>query len=293
MGGGAGSVYCSPWNWSSERDNFWKSTRRDRVRVFAKFEIPRRVRGSSLNQEKKARRCRGLALDPCLDSSISRSSNSLALQSFSIKMIKVICWHNHLVCKKAKSCIRSKVYLNCWCVDQRTTLFLVDKGHSAQLWDQDLPSIRVTSSAVFKFVRMHRNFWMIVLGLFEEILIFGRKHVDIAIIFCNFFYLSHFKLKITFVWVFHMSKFLTKLVLKNFKNRFKIHLITDFWHIPIPCFPCTFKIWDDSSKKFFIMLLLQVPTDPCRSYPPLNWQIWRTFQSFKIVKRSSVEGIMR
>ncbi len=30
-----------------------------------------------MNHKKKARRCRGLALDPCLDSSIPRSSNSL------------------------------------------------------------------------------------------------------------------------------------------------------------------------------------------------------------------------
>jgi hypothetical protein len=47
-----------------------------RVRVFAKFEIPRRVRGPSWKQKKKARRGRGLALSPCLDSSIPRFSNS-------------------------------------------------------------------------------------------------------------------------------------------------------------------------------------------------------------------------
>ncbi len=77
------------------------------------------------------------------------------------------------------------------------------------LWVE--PSIRVTSSAVFKFVRVHRNFWMVLLGLFDKILIFWRKHVDIAIIFCIFFHSSHFRLKITFVWVFHMSKLLTNL----------------------------------------------------------------------------------
>ncbi len=149
---------------------------------------------------------------------------------------------------------------------------------------EGIPSIRVTSSAVFKFVRVHRNFWMVLLGLFDKILIFWRKHVDIAIIFCIFFHLSHFRLKITFVWVFHMSKFLTNLGFKKPHNRFKISLIIDFWHTPIPCFLCPFKIWENSSKNFSIVLLLQVPTDPCRSYTPLNWQNWRTFQSFKIVK---------
>ena len=57
--------------------DFWKTTRRDRVRVFAKFEIPRRVRGLSWNQKKKARRGRGLSLDPRLDPSIPHFSNSL------------------------------------------------------------------------------------------------------------------------------------------------------------------------------------------------------------------------
>jgi hypothetical protein len=33
----------------------------------------------NMNHKKKARQCRGLALDPCLYSSITRSSNSYAL----------------------------------------------------------------------------------------------------------------------------------------------------------------------------------------------------------------------
>jgi hypothetical protein len=33
--------------------SFWKTTRRDRVRVFDKFEIPHRVRGLSWNQKKR------------------------------------------------------------------------------------------------------------------------------------------------------------------------------------------------------------------------------------------------
>jgi hypothetical protein len=60
------------------RVRFWKTTRRVRARVCAKFERPRRFRGSNMNHKKKARRCLGLALDPCLDSSIPRFSNSLA-----------------------------------------------------------------------------------------------------------------------------------------------------------------------------------------------------------------------
>ncbi len=51
--------------------NFLKTTRRDRVRVFAKFEIPRRVQGPSWNQKKR------LGLDPRLDPSIPRFSNSI------------------------------------------------------------------------------------------------------------------------------------------------------------------------------------------------------------------------
>ncbi len=56
---------------------FWKTTRRVRARVCAKFERPRRFRGSNINHKKKARRCRGLALDPCLDSLIPCFSNRL------------------------------------------------------------------------------------------------------------------------------------------------------------------------------------------------------------------------
>ncbi len=48
------------------------------VRVFAKFEILRRVRGKSRFRKQKTRRGRGLALVPRLDPSIPRSSNSLA-----------------------------------------------------------------------------------------------------------------------------------------------------------------------------------------------------------------------
>jgi hypothetical protein len=47
-----------------------KTTRRDRVRVFAPFEIPRRDRGSSSIKKKMTRRGRDLELDHCLDPSI-------------------------------------------------------------------------------------------------------------------------------------------------------------------------------------------------------------------------------
>ncbi len=77
-GGRPGWGLYSPRTRLSDRDNFWKTTRRDRARVFAKFEIPRRVRGTSPFRKKKACRGRGLALDPRLDPSIPRSSNSLA-----------------------------------------------------------------------------------------------------------------------------------------------------------------------------------------------------------------------
>ncbi len=75
-GVGAGRGVYIPRNRLSVRVRFWKTTRRDRARVCAKFERPRRFRGSNMNHTKKARQCRGLALDPCLDSSIPRSSNS-------------------------------------------------------------------------------------------------------------------------------------------------------------------------------------------------------------------------
>ncbi len=62
-GVGAGRSVYIPRNRSSVRVRFWKTTRRDRARVCAKFEGPRWFRGSNMNHKKKARRCRGLALD--------------------------------------------------------------------------------------------------------------------------------------------------------------------------------------------------------------------------------------
>jgi hypothetical protein len=61
------------------RVRFSKTTRRDGGRVCAKFEMPLRFLGSNMNHKKKPRRCRCLALDPSLDSSIPRFTNSLAL----------------------------------------------------------------------------------------------------------------------------------------------------------------------------------------------------------------------
>jgi hypothetical protein len=73
---GAGCVYSSR---SIERfESLIENTRRDRCRVCAKFESSRRFRGSNMNHNKKPRRCRCLALDSCLDSSIHRFTNSLA-----------------------------------------------------------------------------------------------------------------------------------------------------------------------------------------------------------------------
>ena len=55
----------------------FKTTRRDRVRVFAQFEIPRRDRGASSIKKKITRRGRDLELDHRLDPSILQLSNSV------------------------------------------------------------------------------------------------------------------------------------------------------------------------------------------------------------------------
>jgi hypothetical protein len=50
--------------------DFWKTTWRDRVRVFAKLEIPRRVRGTSENQKKRLAEAEASA---AIQASIKRS----------------------------------------------------------------------------------------------------------------------------------------------------------------------------------------------------------------------------
>ncbi len=52
-----------------------KTSRRDRDRVLAKFEMSLRFRASNMNQKKKARRARGLGSDSGLDLAISRFTN--------------------------------------------------------------------------------------------------------------------------------------------------------------------------------------------------------------------------
>jgi hypothetical protein len=67
---GVGRGVYIPRNRSSVRLRFWKTNQRDWVRVCAKFEIPRRFRGSSLNQKK---RLVDAEASPSIHASIHRS----------------------------------------------------------------------------------------------------------------------------------------------------------------------------------------------------------------------------
>jgi hypothetical protein len=75
VGSWAGCLYSSKSIESFEFAS--KTTWRDRGRVCAKFEMPRRFRGLNMNHKKNPRQCRCLALAPSLDSSIPRFTNSL------------------------------------------------------------------------------------------------------------------------------------------------------------------------------------------------------------------------
>ena len=68
-----------------------KTSRRDRDRVCAKFEMPRRFRASNMNQKKKPRRARGLGSDSGLDLAISCFTNSLARKASCFTSVHT-CW---------------------------------------------------------------------------------------------------------------------------------------------------------------------------------------------------------
>ncbi len=132
-------------------------------------------------------------------------------------------------------------------------------------------------------------FLLVLLGIMARSYFFVGNMLIAIIFWFRTVPIYEVKLKIIFVKVFHMSQFLTKLFEKYPKNRFKIHLITDFSHIlyTYSMFFTPSKDWKGFQKCFpimlmlqvpIIMLMLQVPTNTCRSYPPFNWQILSTFQ---------------